>query len=199
MGAGLYLSASPLLLRRSLMAHPLPQRTVVLAGYAGWGPGQLDRGTATILVAHHAGRTGPDLRDSRGGQLGNGHSTVRVRIPTCCIKGKESIEISRSVQRPWSRVRTAGAGRPAAAVTPGPRTTTEHRRTRALRTGPCTTSSLDRRQPESRRLSIERDHVRAQDFRQRIGLHLQFGHQILEDHWRVADRAGVAARHDLQQ
>lgn len=42
LGAGLYLSASPLLLRRSLMAQPIPRRTVVLAGYAGWGPGQLD-------------------------------------------------------------------------------------------------------------------------------------------------------------
>jgi putative transcriptional regulator len=77
-GAGLYLSASPVLLRRALMARPLPKRTVVLAevaeadepvfgdvvlvpglgeladvidgaggvrvfaGYAGWGPGQLD-------------------------------------------------------------------------------------------------------------------------------------------------------------
>jgi putative transcriptional regulator len=42
LGAGLFLSASPLLLRRSLMAQPTPRRTVVLAGYAGWGPGQLD-------------------------------------------------------------------------------------------------------------------------------------------------------------
>jgi len=42
-GAGLYLSASPVLLRRALMARPLPKRTVVLAGYAGWGPGQLDQ------------------------------------------------------------------------------------------------------------------------------------------------------------
>ena len=41
-GAGLHLSASPLLLRRVLQAHPTPRRTVVLAGYAGWGPGQLD-------------------------------------------------------------------------------------------------------------------------------------------------------------
>ncbi|TAK15876.1 MAG: hypothetical protein EPO35_06375 [Acidobacteria bacterium] len=41
-GAGLHLSASPLLLRRVLQAHPAPRRTVVLAGYAGWGPGQLD-------------------------------------------------------------------------------------------------------------------------------------------------------------
>jgi putative transcriptional regulator len=41
-GAGLYLSASPLLLRRVLTARPLPRRTHVLAGYAGWGPGQLD-------------------------------------------------------------------------------------------------------------------------------------------------------------
>lgn len=41
-GAGLYLSASPVLLRRALMSRPLPKRTLVLAGYAGWGPGQLD-------------------------------------------------------------------------------------------------------------------------------------------------------------
>jgi putative transcriptional regulator len=41
-GAGLHLSASPLLLRRVLTAAPPPRRTVVLAGYAGWGPGQLD-------------------------------------------------------------------------------------------------------------------------------------------------------------
>ena len=42
LGAGLYLSASPLVLRQVLSAHPPPRRTVVLAGYAGWGPGQLD-------------------------------------------------------------------------------------------------------------------------------------------------------------
>jgi putative transcriptional regulator len=42
LGAGLYLSASPLLLRRVLTTRPLPKRTHVLAGYAGWGPGQLD-------------------------------------------------------------------------------------------------------------------------------------------------------------
>jgi len=41
-GAGLYLSASPLLLRRVLTARPAPLQTHVLAGYAGWGPGQLD-------------------------------------------------------------------------------------------------------------------------------------------------------------
>jgi putative transcriptional regulator len=41
-GAGLYLSASPLLLRRVLTTRPLPRRTHVLAGYAGWGAGQLD-------------------------------------------------------------------------------------------------------------------------------------------------------------
>ena len=42
LGAGLYLSASPVLLRRVLTTRPLPRRTHVLAGYAGWGPGQLD-------------------------------------------------------------------------------------------------------------------------------------------------------------
>jgi putative transcriptional regulator len=42
LGAGLYLSASPLLLRQVLTQRPEPKRTQVLAGYAGWGPGQLD-------------------------------------------------------------------------------------------------------------------------------------------------------------
>jgi putative transcriptional regulator len=42
LGAGLYLSSSPVLLRRALTTRPLPRRTHVLAGYAGWGPGQLD-------------------------------------------------------------------------------------------------------------------------------------------------------------
>ncbi len=38
---GLYLSTSPALLRRVLETRPAP-RALVLAGYAGWGPGQLD-------------------------------------------------------------------------------------------------------------------------------------------------------------
>jgi putative transcriptional regulator len=38
---GLYLSTSPELLRRVLTESP-PPRARVLAGYAGWGPGQLD-------------------------------------------------------------------------------------------------------------------------------------------------------------
>lgn len=42
LGGGLYLTASPELLRNALEAQPIPRRTLVLAGYAGWGPGQLD-------------------------------------------------------------------------------------------------------------------------------------------------------------
>ena len=38
---GVFLSSSPLVLRRVLEADPQP-RARVLAGYAGWGPGQLD-------------------------------------------------------------------------------------------------------------------------------------------------------------
>lgn len=38
---GVYLSASPVLLRRVLEERPAP-RARVLAGYAGWGPKQLD-------------------------------------------------------------------------------------------------------------------------------------------------------------
>ena len=38
---GIYLSSSPVLLRRVLETRPAP-RARVLAGYAGWGPGQLD-------------------------------------------------------------------------------------------------------------------------------------------------------------
>ncbi len=41
-GGGLYLTASPTLLRQALETNPSPRRTLVLAGYAGWEAGQLD-------------------------------------------------------------------------------------------------------------------------------------------------------------
>jgi putative transcriptional regulator len=42
LGNGLFLTASPTLLREALEAKPAPRRTLVLAGYAGWDAGQLD-------------------------------------------------------------------------------------------------------------------------------------------------------------
>lgn len=42
LGGGLFLSASQQVLREVLSARPAPPRTAVLAGYAGWVPGQLD-------------------------------------------------------------------------------------------------------------------------------------------------------------
>jgi putative transcriptional regulator len=42
LGGGLYLAASPSLLRETLESSSLPRRTMVLAGYAGWSAGQLD-------------------------------------------------------------------------------------------------------------------------------------------------------------
>ena len=42
LGGGLYLAASPALLRETLESSSLPRRTMVIAGYAGWSAGQLD-------------------------------------------------------------------------------------------------------------------------------------------------------------
>jgi putative transcriptional regulator len=42
LGNGLFLTASPTLLREALESKPAPRRTLVLAGYAGWDAGQLD-------------------------------------------------------------------------------------------------------------------------------------------------------------
>jgi putative transcriptional regulator len=42
LGSGLFLSASPVLLRQVLTRTGAPERTHVIAGYAGWAAGQLD-------------------------------------------------------------------------------------------------------------------------------------------------------------
>lgn len=55
---GVYLSTSPVLLRHVLMVTPAP-RARVLAGYAGWGPGQLD--TELAQSAWLIGSVDPDL------------------------------------------------------------------------------------------------------------------------------------------
>lgn len=52
-GASLYLTASPAVLREALERNPPPRRTLVLAGYAGWDAGQLDQelaGSAWLIA-----------------------------------------------------------------------------------------------------------------------------------------------------
>ena len=66
---GVYLSTSPVLLRRVLSASP-PPRARVLAGYAGWGPGQLDTELAQSAWLM-ADRPRPRLRRRAGGDVGD--------------------------------------------------------------------------------------------------------------------------------
>jgi putative transcriptional regulator len=58
---GVYLSTSPVLLRRVLSTSPAP-RARVLAGYAGWGPGVAHRPDRPRSRVRH--RTGTDVGDS---------------------------------------------------------------------------------------------------------------------------------------
>ena len=78
-GAGLSLSASPLVLREVLGTHPRPHRTAVPGGVRRVGPRSTRHRTGRVGLADHAGGAGPDLRDSAGRGVGDGHSTPRRR------------------------------------------------------------------------------------------------------------------------
>ena len=68
---GVYLSASPTLVRRTL--ESAPDRGVrMVVGYAGWGAGQLDVELAQGVVAARAGAARSDFRDAVRRHVGGG-------------------------------------------------------------------------------------------------------------------------------
>ena len=74
-GAGLYLSASPVFLRRVLTSRPVPRRTQVLRRVRRLGARSARCGVGRVGLAHHAGGTRPHFRNSTCGGLGNGDSS----------------------------------------------------------------------------------------------------------------------------
>jgi putative transcriptional regulator len=76
--SGVYLSASPALVRRTLESEPDPVTRMVV-GYAGWGAGQLD--------------IGPDLRRECGFHVGGRHSPP----------GRRTVDAARLVGCPLTR------------------------------------------------------------------------------------------------
>ena len=79
---GCYLSTSPELLRRVLEQRPAP-RARVIAGYAGWGPGQLDEELAQS--AWLIGDVDLDLSStSRRRRCGKPRSAASARIRPRC-------------------------------------------------------------------------------------------------------------------
>ena len=75
---GVYLSASPVLLRRVLEERPAP-RARVLAGYAGLGTRTARQRAGRVFLAHRRRPAGSDLRHRPRRHVGNGHPPPRRR------------------------------------------------------------------------------------------------------------------------
>ena len=75
---GVLLSVSHELTLQLLQAPPSTRARVVV-GYAGWGPGQLDKELAASAWLIDRRRSEADLRRAAGGDVGNGDSAPRRR------------------------------------------------------------------------------------------------------------------------
>ena len=75
---GVYLSASPELIRHTLSSAPDPAVRIVV-GYAGWAARAARRGTGRVVVADGAGAARPDFRDAARVDVGDGDPPPRRR------------------------------------------------------------------------------------------------------------------------